>query len=445
MKTPIHRTSLPPLAASACVAALTLGTTAAAIDPDEAEQLLAQPEFRDAAVVRDWSETAIATALEVDGFWTLHTNRAGPMMHLAMHDALNAIVPVYHPYAHDAAEPDAHPVAAASQAAHDVLAAEFPDHAETFADLHADWLATVPEGAAREAGRDLGADAAAAILAAREGDGHDSEGPFTPGEAPGAYRLTPPHEAPLGTGWAATEPFAMDAPDQFHPGPPPALDSARYAEDLEEVKRLGAADSAQRTDAQTQVGYWWAEYTTVGYPDFARAWIAEDGTHLWPAARLFALLAVDNFDALVSAWDAKYEYGLWRPRTAIRAADDDGNRATSADPDWEPEMTTPPHPDYPAALSTLCAGGAEILKDAFGSDTAFTRASASAPEDMSETRDYATLDAAVESCARSRIYNGFHFRTGLEVGVEMGRDRAAHILDTQLVRRSDASGITFPE
>ena len=108
-------------------------------------------------------------------------------------------------------------------------------------------------------------------------------------------------------------------------------------------------------------------------------------------------------------------------------------------------MTTPPHPDYPAALSTLCAGGAEILKDAFGPDTAFTRASGSAPEDMPETRDYATLDAAVESCARSRIYNGFHFRTGLEVGVEMGRDRVAHILDTQLVRRSDASGITFPE
>jgi hypothetical protein len=445
MTTPRYRTSHPHLAASACIATLTLGTAAAAMDLNEAEQLLAKPEFRDAAVLLDWSETAIAAALEADGFQTLYSNRAGPMMHLAMHDALNAIVPVYRPYAHDAAEPGAHPVAAASQAAHDVLVAEFPDQAEAFAELHADWLATVPEGAARDAGRDLGAEAAAAILAARADDGHDSEGSFTPGDAHGAYRMTPPHDAPVGTGWAATEPFAMDAPDQFRPGPPPALDSARYAEDFAEVKRLGGKDSTERTDEQTHVGYWWAEYSTVGYPDFARARIAEDGTHLWPAARLFALLAIDNFDALVSAWDAKYAYELWRPRTAIRGADADGNPATTADPDWEPEMTTPPHPDYPAALSTLCAGGAEILKDAFGPDTAFTRASGSAPEDMPDTRHYDTLGAAVESCTLSRIYNGFHFRAGLEAGVEMGRDRAAHVLDTQLVRRTAAAGITFPD
>ena len=274
MQTLTHRTSLPHLAASACVAALTHGTSAAAMAPDEAEQLLAQPEFRNATLVLEWSETAIASAIAADGFQTLHSHRAGPMMHLAMHDTLNSIVPIYHPYAHDVAEPGAHPVAVASQAAHDVLAAEFPDQAETFAELRADWLVTVPEGAARETGRNLGAEAAAAILAERPGDGHYSEGSFTPGEAPGAYRLTPPHDTPVGTGWAATEPFAMEAPEQFRPGPPPALDSARYAEDLEEVKRLGAADSAQRTDAQTQVGYWWAEYSTVGSPDFARARMA---------------------------------------------------------------------------------------------------------------------------------------------------------------------------
>ena len=445
MKNPTGQTGVPILVALACVVAMTIVASAAAMDAGKAERLLTQPEFRDAAVVLDWSETAIATALEADGFQTLHSNRAGPMMHLAMHDALNAIVPVYHPYVHEGAEPGAHPVAAASQAAHDVLAAEFPDHAETFAELHADWLATVPEGEAREGGRDLGAAAAAAILAARADDGHDIEGDFTPGEAPGAYRLTPPHDVPVGTGWAATEPFAMAAADQFRPGPPPALGSARYAEELAEVKRLGRKESVERTDEQTHIGYWWAEYSTVGYPDFARARIAEDGLHLWPAARLFALLAVDNFDALVSAWDAKYAYQLWRPHTAIRKADQDGNPATTADPDWQPEMTTPPHPDYPAALSTLCAGGAEILKDAFGPETAFTRASGSAPEGMPTTRHYDTLDAAVESCMLSRIYNGFHFRSGLEVGVEMGRERAEHILNTQLTRRASTAGISFPD
>ena len=445
MMTPKDRPSRPCLAASACAVALSLGGPAAAMDADEAERMLAEPAFADATVVLDWSETAIAAALKADGFQTLHSNRAGPMMHLAMHDALNAIVPVYEAFAHDAAVPDADPVAAASQAAHDVLAAEFPGKAETFAALHADWLDTVPDGDARDSGIDLGAEAAASILAARAGDGHDSEGSFTEGDTPGAYRLTPQHEAAVGTGWADTEPFAMEAPDQFRPGPPPAVDSNRYAEDFAEVKRLGAKDSAERTDEQTHVAHWWAEYSTVGYPDFARDRIAEDGIHLWPAARLFALLAIDNFDALVSAWDAKYEYAYWRPHTAIHEADDDGNPATCADPDWEPEMTTPPHPDYPAALSTLCAGGAEILKDAFGSDVAFTRASGSAPEGMPKTRHYDTLDAAVESCMLSRIYNGFHFRAGLEAGVEMGRDRAAHILDTQLRRRPDTAAKGLPD
>ena len=211
------------------------------------------------------------------------------------------------------------------------------------------------------------------------------------------------------------------------------------------MKRLGSRDSAERTEEQTHIAHWWAEYSTVGYPDFARDRIAEDGMHLWPAARLFALLAVDNFDALVSAWDAKYEYAYWRPHNAIHAANDDGNPATAADPGWAPEMTTPPHPDYPAALSTLCAGGAEILKDVFGPDVDFTRASGSAPEGLPETRQYDTLDAAVESCMRSRIYNGFHFRTGLEVGVEMGRDCAAHILDTQLRRRPDTAEMGLPD
>ena len=248
MNTPTHRISRPVSAASACLAALTLGTATAAMDADQAERLLAQPEFRDATLVLDWSEMAIDTALEADGFQTLYSNRAGPMMHLAMHDALNAIVPVFEPYAHDANEPGAHPVAAASQAAHDVLAAEFPDHAEEIAGLHADWLARVPEGAARESGRELGARAAAVILSKRDGDGHDSDGDFTPGDAPGAYRATPPHDTPIGTGWAATEPFAMDAADQFRPGPPPAVDSARYAEDLAEVKRLGGKESPERTD-----------------------------------------------------------------------------------------------------------------------------------------------------------------------------------------------------
>jgi hypothetical protein len=437
------------LAAFILCSATVLPTAAAsgqgALDDTTVERLVSDPTFRDAQVLVDWNELGNAKSLEVDGFQTLKTNRAMPLMHLAVHDALNAIAPVYMTYGEARIATDAHPVAAVSQVAHDVLAEEYPDHADAFAELHAQWLDEVPDGSAKERGRELGAATAAAIIAARAGDRHDSEGSFSARDAPGAYRVTPPNEAPVGTGWADTEPLGMETPDQFRPGPPPELTAARYAEEFEEVKRLGVKDSTERTDVQTHVAYWWAEYTTIGYPDFVRTRVAEEDIHLWSAARLFALLAIDNFDALISGWDAKYTYEYWRPVTAIHDADADGNDRTTADPDWEPEMTTPPHPDYPAALSLLCAGGAEILKDFFGSDVAFTRESGSVPDGMPATRSYESIDAAVESCGMSRIYNGFHFRSGVEIGTEMGRDRAQYILDTHLVRRPEADGMDLAE
>jgi hypothetical protein len=228
------------LAALALCSATALATAAAATGPGAmddatAERLVTDPAFRDAQVLVDWNELGNAKSLEVDGFQTLKTNRAMPLMHLAIHDALNAIAPVYETYGDARTAAEARPVAAVSQAAHDVLADEYPDHAEAFAALHAEWLDKVPEGTAKEGGRELGAATAADILAARADDRHDSEGSFTARDAPGAYRVTPPFGVPVGTGWADSEPLAMEAPDQFRPEPPPELTSARYAEDFEEV------------------------------------------------------------------------------------------------------------------------------------------------------------------------------------------------------------------
>ncbi len=211
------------------------------IDDAVAERLPADPALRDAQVLIDWNAIGIAKSLEVDGFQTLTTNRAMPLMHLAVHDALNAIAPVYARHGEIGTDAEGHPVATVSQAAHDVLAEEYPDHAAAFAELHAQWLDEVPQGTAKEHGRELGAATAAATLDARADDGHDSEGSFSPREEPGAYRLTPPHEAPAGTGRAETEPLAMEAPDQFRPGPPLQIDSARYAEEFDEVNRTPRA------------------------------------------------------------------------------------------------------------------------------------------------------------------------------------------------------------
>ncbi len=402
-----------------------------------------EPDDPDARVIVEWNELIISTASEVDRFQTLHGNRAVPLMHLAVHDALNAIVPVYEQYALKEFHPEAHPVAAASQAAHDVMAAIFPGHSGSAAELHQKWMDRVPENSAREEGVRVGRISAQAILEDRENSGYDSSGEFIPGNDPGEYRITPPFDEPIGAGWPDTEPLSMTSPDQFRPGPPPALNSETYARDFDEVKRLGRKDSEERTDDQTHAGYWFAEYPTVSFPDFARSYVMENDVHPWRAARLFALLAIDNFDGLISVFDAKYEYTFWRPYTAIRNADRDGNPATQPDPNWEPEMTTAPHPDYPAALSTLCAGGAEILKDFFGtSDFRYMRKAGSVPEGTPAARSYDSIGEAVEDCENSRIYNGYHFRTGLDVGSEMGRERAKHLLKNHLTRQPDTD---YPE
>ena len=402
-----------------------------------------KPNDTDARVVLDWNELIINTAAEVDRFQTLRSNRAVPMVQLAVHDALNAIVPVYEQYAYTGSNEGAHPVAAASQAAHDVMTELFPNHSETASDLHRQWLGEIPDGPAKEQGIVTGKLAAEAILQKRENDGYDSEGEFTPRDEPGSYQITPPFDEPIGTGWPDTEPMSMIAPDQFRPGPPPAVDSEQYASDFEEVKRLGKKGSEQRTDDETRIGYWFAEYPTVAYPDFSRTYVAEHEIHPWSAARLFALLAIDNFDGLISVFDAKYEYAFWRPYTAIRNADQDGNPRTEPDPDWEPEMTTAPHPDYPAALSTLCAGGAEVMKDVIGTPNFnYARRSGNMPEGLPAKRSYESIDDAVTDCLDSRIYNGYHFRTGLEVGDEMGRERARHLLRNYLTRRS---GTDYPD
>lgn len=427
----------------ACGASTTDSTTAPeAVDEPPAEGHEApDPGDQDAGVVVEWNELVMATAVEIDEFRGPLGHRTMALMHLAVHDALNAIVPVYEQHTYRESSAEAHPVAAASQAAHDVAVRAYPDHTQRFADLHDRLLAEVADGEAKQRGVELGAAAATAILDSREDDRFDSVAEYEPSDQPGAYRITPPHDAPppVLVGWGDTEPLGMRSPDQFRPGPPPALDSETYAEELDEVKRLGRRDSEHRSEEQTVTGYWWAEYPTRSFPGFFRARVEEDDIPLWQAARVFALLAMDNFDALVSVFDAKWEYAYWRPITAIRHAAEDGNPATEADPDWEPEMTTPPHPDYPAALSTLCGGGAEVLVEAFGTrDLAFTRTSTTVPEGREATRSYDSVDEAVESCVMSRIYNGFHFRAGLDVGVEMGRERARYLLDNHLTRLPEA-------
>jgi hypothetical protein len=389
----------------------------------------------EAGIVTAWNEVVVETAEETDQWFTLLGHRTLAMAHLAMHDALNAIEPRYEPYALEAEATGADPVAAASQAAHDVALAAYPDQADRFAALHARLLEGAPEGEGTERGLALGAAAAAAIIEVREGDAFDAEvDPYAPkSDAPGVYQFTPPHDFAAYVEAPHAALFAMRAADQFLSPPPPALDSEAYAADLEEVASLGGRDSAARSPDQTHMAHWWAEFCESWCARLARDLAKERGLDAWEAARLFALLHVDNFDGYVTNFEAKYHYAFWRPVTAIRAADEDGNDATAADPEWVPEMETLPHPDYPSAHAQACHGAAAIFEETFGTaDLAFTMDSATAPEEGPATRSFESIHDAAEECGMSRLYNGYHFRAAIEAGAEQGRQRAAYVLDTIL-------------
>src|SRR5262245_40400769 len=285
-----------------------------------------------AGVVLEWNQLALH-AVGQARVTPMVASRALAITQAAVYDSVVAIDRSFEPYhAHVHASRGVSPEAAAAQAAHDALAALFPSQAATFdAALAAD-LAGIPPGRAGQ-GVEVGREVARQILDWRSTDGSGATVPYTPGTDPGDWQPTPPARLPaLAPQWPYVTPFAMTSGDQFRPGAPPALDTAAYAAAFDEVKDLGRIDSATRTDEQTQIGKFWADGpgTTfaLGYWNkIAQSVAADQGLSLVSDARLFALVNIATADALISCWDAKYTYSLWRPVTAIRAAATDGTPA----------------------------------------------------------------------------------------------------------------------
>jgi hypothetical protein len=380
-----------------------------------------------AEVVVAWNQKANEIAFAEDQFLTFKGARAYAMAHIAQHDALNAVIPVYRQFAYRARARRAHPVVAAAQAAHDVLLEEYPGQRATLDALLAEHLAGVPDGSSKTAGVALGRRSAEAILAARVADGYDVEGTYSFGDDPGDYQTTPPWDGfVFRPGFRFARPFAMAAPGQFRPRPPPALSSAAYAEAFNEVKDVGRVDSQHRTAEQTGYAVWWMEFAEGSMNRLARNLATRTSLDPWRAARLFAQLNVGLFDSYLAVWDAKFHYDHWRPYTAIREAASDGNPRTAPDPTWEPLRTTPPFPDYVSAHSAVCGSSMEILRRTFRDGTRFTMDSATAPPDM-PTRSFDSFSAAADECADSRVRLGFHFRYATDQGKRLGRKVALRI------------------
>lgn len=377
----------------------------------------------------------------------LSESRMYAMSQLAIHDALNAIDRRSEPYAYDAdARRGASPDAAVAAAARGVLVPVLGQLQAPFsqdcidagvASVESDYAAAldaIPDGPRKERGLAVGRAAATAVLARRSGDGADTtlvDFGYTQGTAPGEWIFTPDRPFAFAPGWAHVTPFVLDDASQFRPGPPYALDSPEYASDLNEVKALGGdgiTTTSARTPEQTEIALFWLESSPLQWNRIARTLSASRRLDPWQSARLFALLDMALADGYIGTFDTKYHYRYWRPVSAIRAADSDGNPDTSADPTWTPLVSTPPIPDYDSAHAVEGAAAAAVFHQFFGTDRlAFRACSLTLPagstcDDVAPvSRSYTTFSEAARENGLSRILVGFHFRKAVREGIRHGR------------------------
>lgn len=350
------------------------------------------------------------------------TSRGFALVGVAMHDAVNATLgkPDIN-YLKGVVTPGGDTRAAASVAAHDLLVQLNPAKQAQFDAALAASLALVPDGVDKINGMATGAKIAQATLASRAMDGSTAVVNYTPSGLPGRWAPTPPGFVPASLPqWADVDPWLMQSGDQFRPAPPPGLTSEAYTAAFKEVMSLGVANSATRTVDQTASALFWAGAAGTG------PWIQAGidgaqakGLSTIENARLFGLLSVAIADASIATWDAKYTYDYWRPVTAIRLADLDGNAATISDPNWTPLIVTPPHPSYMSAHAAVAGTAGTILGAFLGDANPFCLTAGA------NSRCWTGYDAAALDAANSRLWGGIHWSfdntVGLDVGQSLGR------------------------
>jgi hypothetical protein len=363
------------------------------------------------------------------------------ILHAAIYDAVDSIDRAYDPYLISIRAPrGASETAAADAAAHTALVGLYPAQQSSLDADYASELAKVANGPAKDEGTRLGQQVATDLLAIRANDGSNVvPPPFVAGTNPGDYRPTPPNlPAPVFTSWGQVAPFVLASGDQFRPAPPPALTSDAYAAAINEVESLGSATSTTRTSDQTQIGQFWNPPIQNFWNQIAQSVALSHHSDLPTTARLFAELNLSFADSVIAFYDAKYTYQLWRPVTAIRLADTDGNPNTVADPNWLPLAgNTAADPSYPGAHSSISAAGADVLASIYGNKQHF---SVSSPALPGVTRSFSSFSAAAEEAGLSRIYAGQHTRVDHVAGLTLGHDVAGFVLRNALLPASASAG-----
>jgi len=426
-----------------------IGVTSFQVEVDSGGQrVTADTQVMRGDVIIAWNQTMLdAIRLTKDSLGL--STRTTAMVGAAMYDAVNGIDrfgSVYEISVPAVESQGASPEAAASEAAFDVLSSLIPKEQPLYDATLAESLADIPDGAAKTAGLAVGDTVAAGILAARANDGSNVQVPYVPGTAPGQWRPTPPdYSVAWGPEWGQVTPFGIPSAKQFLPPPPPALSSPAYAAALKLTESLGALHSTTRTPRETQIGNFWAyDVAGMGPPPVHYSQITQDvalqqHNTLDQDARLFALTDVAMADAGIVTWDAKYIYNRWRPITAIQDANQDGNKATVADPTWTPLGSpgdgaranfTPNFPSYVSGHSSFGGAYFTTLADFYGTDhMTFTIGSDEVPGTY---YTFNSFSAAAEQNAISRIYLGIHYifdeTNGVTEGNAVGNYDYQHVM-----------------
>ncbi|HEX5175414.1 MAG TPA: vanadium-dependent haloperoxidase [Chthoniobacteraceae bacterium] len=409
--------------------------------------IASSPDVR-ADAVTDWNEIASTTIVRNAGQPPPVAALSFAMVQGAVYDAVNAIDRGYQPYlVQPNANPTDSPTAAAATAAFHILKELFPAQLATLQGQYDNYIAGVldePAGS-KAAGIAIGRAAAEAMSAARQNDGRLGPGPALSAPAPGIWRPTAPNFASDPSPWVGNvRPFLVPSAEMLRTDGPNELTSAAYAKDLNELKELGSLTSTKRTADQTDAAIFWQEHLHGFLNRVIRNLAQTRGLNIAQSARLFAMTNMAAADAAIGCWNDKYYWQFWRPITAIREANTDGNHATQADATWAPlfdpatpaftppSLVTPPFPDHPSGHTCGTAAFMRTLRNFFGSDKiAFTVIS----NKSGTTRSFDRFSIALKEVIDARVWAGIHFRTSDTQGAVLG-DKVARYLKKHYFERA---------
>jgi hypothetical protein len=401
--------------------------------------LLAGPAAADA--VTDWNEIAASSVA---------AGRPGPISQMdlavaavAMHDAVQAYEGRFEPYYVEISGAKGSKSAAVAAAAHGVLVSFYPAQAASLDATYATWLAN--NGLTGNEGIAVGEAVAAKAATLRRLDPNPPQAPFTGGTGIGQWRPTesflggppagpPPSFAAMHAPWmAAFHPFALTGPARHRAPQPPEVTSARYTADYNEVKAKGALTGSTRTPEQTDIGYFWTDNFFVQMNRTARTILAQRTKNMGNRARLLALLNVAMADALITCWDSKLNYFVWRPVTAIREGDYDGNPNTAGDPAWQSLVNNPNYPDYTSGANSVVGAAMRTFALFYGRDDIAVEVTSNAPAAIKKTRKYPSFSAVAAQVVSARVYLGIHFRFADKAARTQGFQVAEYVHDHYLL------------